>query len=44
MDCINFQGIDTESPLLQMDRYTFTGEYKDTVGTDLIFGKFEKQG
>ncbi|OWF35064.1 general transcription factor 3C polypeptide 6-like isoform X2 [Mizuhopecten yessoensis] len=30
-------GIDTDKPLLQLDRYTFSGEYCDTMGTNLIF-------
>ena len=30
--------------MLQMDRYIFTGEYKDIIGTDLIFEKIEKKG
>ena len=38
------QGLDTETPFLQMDRYTFTGEYKDTIGTDLIFEKILTEG
>ena len=32
-----FQGIDTEKPLLQLDDYTFTGEYQETMGTAMIF-------
>lgn len=32
-----FQGIDTEKPLLQLDDYTFCGQYSDTLGTNLIF-------
>ncbi|XP_033745979.1 general transcription factor 3C polypeptide 6-like [Pecten maximus] len=30
-------GINTDNPLLQLDRYTFSGEYADTTGTNLIF-------
>ncbi|XP_069101206.1 general transcription factor 3C polypeptide 6-like [Argopecten irradians] len=30
-------GINTDRPLLQLDRYTFSGEYADTMGTNLIF-------
>ncbi|XP_060069198.1 general transcription factor 3C polypeptide 6-like [Ylistrum balloti] len=30
-------GINTDKPLLQLDRYTFSGEYADTMGTNLIF-------
>ena len=32
-----FQGLDTEEPLLQIDRYVFSGQHKDTDGTDVIF-------
>ncbi|XP_066277072.1 general transcription factor 3C polypeptide 6-like [Branchiostoma lanceolatum] len=32
-----FVGIDSEQPVLQMDRYVFTGEYEDTVGTCVLF-------
>ncbi|XP_040839826.1 general transcription factor 3C polypeptide 6 [Ochotona curzoniae] len=30
-------GIDTERPILQVDRYVFAGEYEDTLGTCVIF-------
>ncbi|XP_067323192.1 general transcription factor 3C polypeptide 6 isoform X2 [Anolis sagrei] len=30
-------GIDTERPILQVDRYVFTGEYEDTLGTCMVF-------
>ena len=30
-------GIDTDAPLLQLDRYVFVGEYKDVDGTAIIF-------
>ncbi|XP_008119311.1 general transcription factor 3C polypeptide 6 isoform X2 [Anolis carolinensis] len=30
-------GIDTERPILQVDRYVFTGEYEDTLGTCVVF-------
>ncbi|XP_061479608.1 general transcription factor 3C polypeptide 6 isoform X1 [Rhineura floridana] len=30
-------GIDTERPILQVDRYVFAGEYEDTLGTCLVF-------
>eukprot|EP00058_Branchiostoma_floridae_P027617 XP_002613108.1 hypothetical protein BRAFLDRAFT_89993 [Branchiostoma floridae] len=32
-----FVGIDSEQPVLQMDRYIFAGEYEDTVGTCVMF-------
>ncbi|KAH0622218.1 hypothetical protein JD844_024330 [Phrynosoma platyrhinos] len=31
------KGIDTERPILQVDRYVFTGEYEDTLGTCVVF-------
>uniref|UniRef100_A0A8D0GDF8 General transcription factor 3C polypeptide 6 n=1 Tax=Sphenodon punctatus TaxID=8508 RepID=A0A8D0GDF8_SPHPU len=30
-------GIDTEKPILQVDRYVFAGEYEDTLGTCVVF-------
>ncbi|XP_070595566.1 general transcription factor 3C polypeptide 6 isoform X1 [Erythrolamprus reginae] len=30
-------GIDTERPILQIDRYVFAGEYEDTLGTCIVF-------
>ncbi|KAF7253401.1 General transcription factor 3C polypeptide 6 [Varanus komodoensis] len=30
-------GIDTERPILQVNRYVFTGEYEDTLGTCIVF-------
>ncbi len=30
-------GMETDHPLLQLDRYTFTGEYTETLGTDIFF-------
>ncbi|XP_070558118.1 general transcription factor 3C polypeptide 6-like [Ptychodera flava] len=30
-------GIETDQPVLQLDRHVFTGEYKDTIGTAVIF-------
>lgn len=30
-------GIDSERPILQVDRYVFAGEYEDTLGTCVIF-------
>jgi hypothetical protein len=39
-----FKGIDTDKPLLQLDQYTFTGEYEDTLGTCLLFEEKEKSG
>lgn len=35
-------GIDTDKPLLQLDQYTFTGEYEDTLGTCLLFEEKDK--
>ncbi|XP_053160680.1 general transcription factor 3C polypeptide 6 isoform X3 [Hemicordylus capensis] len=31
------EGIDTERPILQVDRYVFAGEYEDTLGTCVVF-------
>ncbi|KAJ1162655.1 hypothetical protein NDU88_003122 [Pleurodeles waltl] len=30
-------GIDTEKPILQVDKYVFAGEYSDTLGTCVVF-------
>ncbi|XP_062981817.1 general transcription factor 3C polypeptide 6 isoform X2 [Elgaria multicarinata webbii] len=30
-------GIDTERPILQVDRYVFAGEYEDTLGSCIVF-------
>ncbi|KAM4680029.1 general transcription factor 3C polypeptide 6 isoform 2-T2 [Amazona ochrocephala] len=30
-------GIETEKPILQVDRYVFAGEYEDTLGTCVVF-------
>ncbi|KFV92730.1 PREDICTED: general transcription factor 3C polypeptide 6, partial [Eurypyga helias] len=30
-------GIETERPILQVDRYVFAGEYEDTLGTCVVF-------
>ncbi|XP_071177918.1 general transcription factor 3C polypeptide 6-like isoform X2 [Mytilus edulis] len=35
-------GIDTDKPLLQLEQYTFTGEYEDTLGTGLVFEERDK--
>ncbi|XP_077980762.1 general transcription factor 3C polypeptide 6-like [Glandiceps talaboti] len=35
-DC-KLLGVESEQPVLQIGRYAFTGEYKDTVGTAVIF-------
>ncbi|KAK3104181.1 hypothetical protein FSP39_025094 [Pinctada imbricata] len=35
-DC-SVLGIHTEKPMLQLDKYTFTGSYEDTLGTNLLF-------
>ncbi|KAI8498358.1 General transcription factor 3C polypeptide 6 [Branchiostoma belcheri] len=32
-----FVGIDSEQPVLQIDRYIFTGSYEDAVGTCVMF-------
>ncbi|XP_042302348.1 general transcription factor 3C polypeptide 6 isoform X5 [Sceloporus undulatus] len=34
---VQVEGIDTERPILQVDRYVFTGEYEDTLGTCVVF-------
>ena len=31
------QGIDSEKPVLQLGRNFFSGEYKDTLGTKVLF-------
>ncbi|XP_063433492.1 general transcription factor 3C polypeptide 6-like [Mytilus trossulus] len=36
------EGIDTDKPLLQLEQYTFTGEYEDTLGTGLVFEERDK--
>ncbi|KAJ6660242.1 hypothetical protein lerEdw1_017942 [Lerista edwardsae] len=36
-------GIDTERPILQVDRYVFAGEYEDTLGTCVVFEENEDQ-
>ncbi|XP_023226189.1 general transcription factor 3C polypeptide 6-like [Centruroides sculpturatus] len=30
-------GVNTSHPILQIDNYFFSGEYEDTIGTDVIF-------
>ncbi|XP_061479609.1 general transcription factor 3C polypeptide 6 isoform X2 [Rhineura floridana] len=37
-------GIDTERPILQVDRYVFAGEYEDTLGTCLVFEENKDHG
>ncbi|KAJ7341839.1 hypothetical protein JRQ81_007284 [Phrynocephalus forsythii] len=37
-------GIDTERPILQVDRYVFAGEYEDTLGTCVVFEENEDHG
>ena len=32
-------GLDSDTPLLQWDRYVFSGEYKDIAGTGVMFEK-----
>ncbi|NWI10235.1 TF3C6 factor, partial [Crypturellus soui] len=36
-------GIETERPILQVDRYVFAGEYEDTLGTCLFFEENTEQ-
>ncbi|XP_066466810.1 general transcription factor 3C polypeptide 6 [Tiliqua scincoides] len=36
-------GIDTERPILQVDRYVFAGEYEDTLGTCVVFEENKDQ-
>ncbi|NWW70167.1 TF3C6 factor, partial [Climacteris rufus] len=36
-------GIDTERPILQVDRYVFAGEYEDTLGTCVLFEENTEQ-
>ncbi|KGL81258.1 General transcription factor 3C polypeptide 6, partial [Tinamus guttatus] len=36
-------GIETERPILQVDRYVFAGEYEDTLGTCLFFEENAEQ-
>ena len=31
------QGIDSDEPVLQLGRNVFSGEYKDTLGTKVLF-------
>jgi len=31
------QGIDSNEPVLQLGRKVFSGEYKDTLGTKVLF-------
>ena len=31
------QGLETERPVLQVDRYVFIGEHEDAVGTSVLF-------
>ncbi|CAJ0933336.1 unnamed protein product [Ranitomeya imitator] len=37
-------GINTEKPLLQVDKYVFAGEYEDALGTCVIFEEMPDQG
>jgi len=34
-------GIDTDEPVLQIGNYTFTGEFKEPVGTHVLFEELE---
>ncbi|NWH57373.1 TF3C6 factor, partial [Geococcyx californianus] len=36
-------GIETERPILQVDRYVFAGEYEDTLGTCVFFEENKEQ-
>ncbi|XP_056342311.1 general transcription factor 3C polypeptide 6 isoform X2 [Oenanthe melanoleuca] len=36
-------GIETERPILQVDRYVFAGEYEDTLGTCVVFEENTEQ-
>ncbi|XP_074752266.1 general transcription factor 3C polypeptide 6 isoform X4 [Athene noctua] len=37
-------GIETERPILQVDRYVFAGEYEDTLGTCVVFEENTEHG
>ncbi|XP_065066885.1 general transcription factor 3C polypeptide 6-like [Rhopilema esculentum] len=37
-------GADTESPVLKLNHYVFSGEYNDTVGTAVFFEEKEIDG
>ncbi|XP_062981818.1 general transcription factor 3C polypeptide 6 isoform X3 [Elgaria multicarinata webbii] len=37
-------GIDTERPILQVDRYVFAGEYEDTLGSCIVFEENKDHG
>ncbi|XP_006815560.1 general transcription factor 3C polypeptide 6-like [Saccoglossus kowalevskii] len=37
-------GVETKQPVLQIDRYIFTGDYKDTLGTAVIFEEVNGPG
>ena len=32
-------GLETDTPVLQLGHYVFSGEYHDTIGTDMLFKK-----
>lgn len=34
-------GIDTDEPVLQIGNYTFTGEFKESLGTHVLFEELE---
>ena len=36
---LNFQGVATDKPIVQLGRYIYTGEYKDALGTSVLFQK-----
>jgi len=37
-------GADTDNPILKLNRYVFSGEYDDTLGTAVFFEETEKNG
>lgn len=41
MPLATHQGIDTDSPVLQIGSLVFKGKYENIVGTGLIFGKLQ---
>lgn len=38
------QGLDTDSPYLQLDKAIFKGEYTESFGSDMIFAKTASSG
>lgn len=37
-------GIDTDEPVLQIGNYTFLGEFKESLGTHVLFEELESNG